>query len=161
MRSTLAAALAIAALALTACGKNNDAAQPAPAVTAQGAPNTSSAGMGVIGAIAGGGGNAAMNSYVADLQKMADAVAAVKDEPSARAAADAIDKLSPEMADYAKQLDGLSDSDKAAVVMAHVQELTAAQQKLATSMSGLGMNNPQLLQIIGDKVGKAPQMKSN
>ena len=85
----------------------------------------------------------------------------MKDEASARAAAATIASTNVELSKVAKQLDAMSDIDKAAATMANMQELVAAQQKIAVTMSNMAMSNPGLMQIVSDELGKMPELKSN
>ena len=104
---------------------------------------------------------AAMKAYIADVTKISDAVATVKDEASARVAAATIAATNAELTSLIKQIDAMSDTDKASATMTNMQELVAAQQKIAIAMSNMAMNNPNLMQIVNDELGKMPELKTN
>jgi predicted porin len=102
-----------------------------------------------------------MKAYTADVTRIADAVATVNDEASAHAAAATIAANNTELAALIKQIDAMSDTDKASAAMANMQELVAAQQKIAIAMSNMAMNNPAQMQIVADELGKMPELKTN
>ena len=147
-----AAVVAVMA-ALAACGGNKDAAAPAATAPSAAAPtatpptDTPAAG--------------AMKAYTADVTKIADAVATVKDEVSAKAAAGVIASTNTELSQLITQIDAMSDTDKASAAMANMQELVAAQQKIAIAMSNMAMNNPGQMKILADELGKMPELKTN
>ena len=97
----------------------------------------------------------------ADVTKIADAIATVKDQASAKAAAGVIASTNTELAALIKQIDAMSDTDKASAAMANLQELVAAQQKIAIAMSNMAMNNPTEMKIVADELGKMPELKTN
>ena len=144
----------LALLAPVACGPKKDAVSPAggtatiTATTPTPPPIATTA-------------NPAMRAYTADVTKIADAIATVKDQASAKAAAGVIASTNTELAALIKQIDAMSDTDKASAAMANMQELVAAQQKIAIAMSNMAMNNPAEMKIVADELGKMPELKTN
>jgi hypothetical protein len=102
-----------------------------------------------------------MKAYTADVTRIAEAIATVKDEATARAAAATIAATNTELTSLVKQIEAMNDTDRASAAMTNMQELVAAQQKIAIAMSNMAMNNPAQQKIIADELGKMPELKTN
>jgi hypothetical protein len=109
----------------------------------------------VLGTMAGGANNPQMNAYVANLQKVADAFANVKDEASARAAGQQLAPVFAEMEKQSAELEKMGDAQLAAAAMAAAPQLS----RIAVSMSSFAMTDPKLAEILGEELEKMPELK--
>lgn len=103
--------------------------------------------------------NPEMRGYAANLSKVADALAKVKDEASARAIGK---QLQPIFKDMQKQVDaieamGKEKADIAAVAVA--PQLVDAQNRIAVALSNWAMTKPELAEIVGQEVEKMPEIE--
>ena len=86
---------------------------------------------------------------------LADALEMVKDEDSARKAAEEIAKIGVELEALANKADSASSSGKMSIMMkANSNEFMAIQTRLGSNMARIAMTDPQLLQIIGNEMDK-------
>jgi hypothetical protein len=152
IRISSAGLVGVAALMVSACN-------PAPAADSSKNPVSeiqqgSAAAAAVLGAIGGGANNPQMNAYVSNLQKVADALASVKDEASVRAVGQ---KLAPVFAEMEKQqteLEKMGDQQLAAAAMAAAPQM----MRIATQMSTFALQDPKLAEIIGEELDKMPNL---
>lgn len=140
------------ALTIAACGEKKEAATPEPTTA-------SMATMETMREIAGGGDNSAMGQFATHMGRVADALASVTDEASAKAAAKVIAKANEDMIPVAKTLNAQTDAEKAAGAMANAQRLMTSQQKIGMAASNLAMNHPDLMEILGDALDDMPEVK--
>lgn len=139
------ATILLAATVLAACGdKTAEGPAPASAQTARPAAVTVSP----------------MKAYTAGVTRIADAIGTIKDEATAKSAAATIAAANADLAAEVKRIDAMNDADRAAAAMTNMQELVAAQQKIAIAMSNMAMNNPALMRIVADELGKMPQLNN-
>ncbi len=128
--------LLAAVVSLAACGGKKDVT-PDPSAARADAQSAAPAGSAKSA-------GAAMKAYTADVTKIANAISGVTDEASARDAAKVIAQVNPDLEKLVKRIEGMNSSDTTSAGMANMQELVAAQQKIAVAMSNMAMNNPGL-----------------
>jgi hypothetical protein len=166
IRTTLA--LATASLFLVACDakpapeapKPEAAATPgdADAAAAAKAMSDMAAAMSASGA---GGANAPianpqMRGFVESFEKVADIVATVKDQSSAKAVGDQLRPLMAKLDEQSKALDALPESEKAAISMQGSRRLMAAVGKMTSHMLSLP---PDVQQTLSAELDKLPEPK--
>jgi hypothetical protein len=147
------------ALVIAACGKKEEPAatsvpESLPASTAAGA-----AALGALGAAAGGNVHPEMKKYVAGLTKISDALASVRDEATAKTAAQQIAAANAELEPLQKTIDGWSEADKQAAVLANTAEFAMISQKIAVAAANLQASHPELMQTLGTELDKMPDLK--
>jgi hypothetical protein len=149
--------LAATALALAACGGKKEEAS-APMTEEQKAAAAASS---VLGALTGNGGeaNPEMKAYVSNLSKVADALANVKDEASARAVGQQLQPIFADMKKQADAIEAMGDEKAGIAALAFAPELVSAQQKIAVAMSNWAMTKPELMEIVGQELEKMPEIE--
>ena len=147
-----------AALAISACNPTpaTDSTNN-PATQAQRDAATAAAALGALAT--GGGGNPTMTAYVANLDKVATALANVKDEASAKAMGEQLAPVFAEMQKQSETLEKMSEPELAAAAVASAPQLIAAQTKIAQAASTWMMQNPELGEIISKELEKMPELK--
>jgi hypothetical protein len=149
----------LAAVALAACNPapaNDSGATTNPASDAQ---RSAAAAAAALGALGGGGGNPTMTAYVANLDKVATALANVKDEASAKAMGEQLAPIFFEMEKQSDILEKMSEPEITAAAMASAPQLIAAQAKIAQAASNWMMQNPELGEIISRELEKMPNFE--
>lgn len=154
MNFKLAYAAFAFALVVAACGQNNDGA-----VSADAAP--ASAGVEAMRVETMGAAQAApsrpeMKQFAQAVARIGDALATVKDEPGARAAAAQIAEINRELEPLAHTIGGWSDADKRAAAMAAAGEMVNAQQRVGLASANLSMNHPDLMEIVQAELDRMP-----
>jgi len=96
--------------------------------------------------------------YLAQITNIADAVEAVDDEKSARAAAKAIAKAAREMEALSEAVEDMTPARRAMVFASRAQDFMEPQMRLATSMQKLAIDHPEYLEIIQDEMDKMPEL---
>lgn len=159
--SSLAFAAA-AALAASACN-------PAPATDTTTATTTSrateaeqsaAAAAAALGALGGGAGNPTMTAYAANMDKVATALANVKDEASAKAMGEQLAPVFVEMQKQTEILEKMSEPEITAAIMASAPQLVASQTKIAQAATTWMMQDPKLGEIISKELEKMPEFKN-
>jgi hypothetical protein len=148
-----------AAVALTACNPAPATDSNTPASPATETQQSAAAAAAALGALAGGGGNPTMTAYVANLDKVATALSAVKDEASAKAMGEQLAPVFAEMEKQSDILEKMSEPEIAAAAMASAPQLIAAQAKIAQAASNWMMQNPELGEIIAKELEKMPDLE--
>lgn len=98
------------------------------------------------------------DAYLAGMNKIAGAVEQVKDDASARNAAQVIASVSKDLTATAATLDSMSEAEKASVFASRAAEMQTAQMRLATAMQGLA-SQPQWMRVISEEMQKLPTIK--
>ena len=96
------------------------------------------------------------NTYLGNMDKLADALDNVTDEASAAKAAEAIQTLGDEMdAMKAEYGDDFGEKQMAMIVMTRQQEFMAVSQRVTGNMMRIAQTNPALLQSISKEMNDA------
>lgn len=130
-------------LALAACGgqeRATEPAAPAPTAVIVPAPKVTMAGQ-----------------YATQLDRLADAVEAIDDDASAREAAKVIAEVNLELARLSKEAAAMNPAEAAVLVQAQQGEYVACQQRIATAMTRLAMENPAALGIVSKELRAMPK----
>ena len=149
--------LAVAALTLAGCGGKKEEAA-APMTDEQRAAAAASS---VLGALTGNGAEAApeIKAYASNLSKVADALANVKDEASARAVGQQLQPIFEDMQKQADAIEAMGEEKAGIAALAVAPELVSAQQKIAVAMSNWAMTRPELMEIVGQEMEKMPEIE--
>lgn len=149
--------LAVAVLTLAGCGGKKEEAA-APMTDEQRAAAAASS---VLGALSGNGGEASpeMKAYASNLSKVADALANVKDEASARAVGQQLQPIFEDMQKQADAIEAMGEEKAGIAALAVAPELVSAQQKIAVAMSNWAMTRPELMEIVGQEMEKMPEIE--
>ena len=166
IRTTLA--LAAAGLFLVACDaktapEGTKLAEPA-APAAPAGPNADAdkamADMAAAMSAAGAGGanaqiaNPQMKTFVEGYEKVADIILTVKDQASAKIAAEKLRPLLPEIEKQGKAIEALAENEKMTASMQAAGRLASSALKIAQHMSTLP---PDVQQSLGAELEKLPQ----
>lgn len=154
MKTYITTALLASVIGLTACGGKKEETSigaVAPAVEAPAKPKSSGGGLVLTKE------QKLADTYISEMDKIADALERVNDEASAQAAAKAIAEAS-NMMEAAKQAYGEEMSGPAAmaVFMPRQQEFIAVQSRISMGMAGIAQSNPQFLQMISAEMENLP-----
>lgn len=107
----------------------------------------------------GGPGKEAMQHYLDGMSKIGDAMGTVKDEASAKAAAQVIAQVNGTLKGDVDKLNGLDEKQKASAVLASTPQLLVMQQKMATAVTNVSLQNPELMKILETELDKIPEVK--
>lgn len=106
----------------------------------------------------GDSGGTQAETFVDEMNRIADAVEQVNSEEDARGVAHLIADAQKNMEEASKSLEGMSEAKKAMALAAHAQDMQKAQMRLATAMSKLATRDQDALRIISDEMGKMPRL---
>lgn len=134
---TLAAISLAAALALTGCG----------------GPNQDIEGKDIT---AKSSGTDMANAYVNEMHRVATALESIKDEASARKAAEEIRAAGASMETMAAALEGsgITQVQAATALSRRGQEIAAAQTRIMTQMLSLQSEHPELATLVGEEIDR-------
>ena len=133
----IAAAMLGSVVALTGCGQGK----------VEGKDISASSSAGDIGA-----------AYVAEMNRIANALETVTDEASARKAAVDIRAAADGLKNMEEELGGEMSGMKAMQILgSHYHELTTAQMRMATSLMQLQSEHPELMEIISEETDRLGQ----
>lgn len=99
-----------------------------------------------------------VDTYVSGMDKIAEAVEQVNDEAGARQAAQVIEAVRQDLEKTMSAMEAMSDTQKAMAFAQRASDLQKVQMRLATAMQSLAAR-PDLMRIIGDEMGKMPQLQ--
>ncbi len=94
--------------------------------------------------------------YVGQMDHIADALEGVKDEKSAKKAAQAITNAAKELNALSDTVESMSDMEKGLMFASRSQEFISVQTRLATSMQKIAAENPEYMQMIQEEMKKMP-----
>jgi len=98
-------------------------------------------------------------TYLAEMEKMADAIEAVHDEASAAEAAATIRGVKSRLEALSDEQGGEAFGADAVLAFAgHQREFIAVQRRIGNSMTRLAMANPQLLKAISSEMEGLPDV---
>lgn len=148
------------ALVVAACGEKPDS--PSSDVASNPALASQAAAVGAletIGAMQGGAARTEMKQFAQAVGRIGDAIATVKDEESARAAAATISQINREIEPLTRVMEGWSENEKRAAAMAAAGDMVQAQQKMGIAAANLAMTRPELMEIIGQELDRIPTIE--
>ena len=95
----------------------------------------------------------AADTYITNLELVADALESVEDEQSAAAAAAVIEDATDRLNEMADQLEG---PQAALMFISRQSEFLELQQRISTSLADLYVNDPELGQQLSDAMDNLP-----
>jgi hypothetical protein len=139
-------------LALLACGRPSEPPQAAAGSEDPAAPATPE----TPAATASSPDTPVIPTYVSSLNKVADAVEAVSDEDSARAAARAIAEAGRELAAITARFEQMGDFQKATVLIQGAASMIEPNTRISLAMSKIATEHPELIEVIAIEMDKLP-----
>lgn len=153
MRVIISTAVLAASLGLVACGGKSDDPATGGGSTGSSAPPSSSSG----GGIALTKEQKLANTYLGELNSIADAIEKVTDEASAEEAAKVIraagEKMEAEIAAYGGDIEG---PQAMAIFLPRQQEFIQVQTRVSSSIARLAGTNPELMQKVSREMSNLP-----
>ena len=104
-------------------------------------------------AVEAAGTPSAADTYITNLELVADALESVEDEQSAAAAAAVIEEATDRLTAIADQLEG---PQAALIFISRQGEFLELQQRISTSLADLYVNDPELGQQLSDAMDSLP-----
>lgn len=146
---------AVLALGLAACGQKEPEPEEIDISTPAGA-------LQMLESMANSGGDAKatgpMKEYTDGMDRIADAIADVDNEASARRAAQRIADVVRDMEGLQDRFDNMSDQEKTAAAIANASAITQSGTRVAAAMMTLQTQHPDLMQVIQEEMDKIPDL---
>jgi hypothetical protein len=121
-------------------------------------------GLAAVLALAGCGGSDKSSSdvgqsYVTALGQIADALESVKDEDSAKAAAQVIARAKTTLDGTVKEINSMTQVEQVMMVQKHAAEMGQIEVRISQAMQKIVSDDPKLLDIIGQEMQSLPELK--